>query len=178
MYCEGMSISSISRALQVKVGTIYVWIKKKALWALKIVERRKEELKDQTVDEITLDEMWTYVGARKGDKRNSIWIWTAVLDGKKMIFEVGDRSEETFLRLYDQMPSAKRYYTDGYEVYNWLPYNRHEVDKFGKVNRNEGKHSILRDRLKRLARRTKGYSKSREMLIASLALVCLYLGWI
>ena len=91
---------------------------KKAHWALRIVGRRKKELKDQTVKEITLDEMWTYVGARKGDKRNSIWIWTAVLDGKKVIFQVGDRSEETFLRLYDQMPSAKRYYTDGYEVYN------------------------------------------------------------
>ena len=28
MYCEGMSVSSISRALQVKTGTIYAWIKK------------------------------------------------------------------------------------------------------------------------------------------------------
>ena len=135
-------------------------------------------MKYQKVDEITLDEMWTYVGARKGKKRNSVWIWTAVLDGKKVIFQVGDRSEESFLRLYSQLPSAQKYYSDGYEVYNWLPCNRHKVDKFGKVNHNEGKHSILRDRLKRLARRTKGYSKSKKMLVASLALVCLYLGWI
>ena len=43
---------------------------KKARWALKIVEGRKEELKDQTVAEITPDEMWIYVGARKAGKRN------------------------------------------------------------------------------------------------------------
>ena len=100
-------------------------------------------MKYQKVDEITLDEMWTYVGARKGKKRNSVWIWTAVLDGKKVIFQVGDRSEESFLRLYSQLPSAQKYYSDSYD-YSWLSCNRHKVDKFGKVNHNEGKHSYLK----------------------------------
>jgi len=122
--------------------------------------------------------MWTYVGARKGAKRNNLWIWTAVLDGKQLVFKVGDRSEATFLHLYDRLPFAKSYYTDGYEVYRWFPYARHKVDKFDKGNQNEGRHAILRARLNRLARRTQGYSKRKEMLIASLALICLQLSWI
>jgi|TARA_B100000315_G_scaffold222828_1_gene227157 IS1 family transposase len=52
------------------------------------------------------------------------------------------------------------------------------VGKGGKVNRNEGIHSILRDRLYRLHRRTKGYNKSLWMLRASIAMICLNLGWI
>ena len=40
------------------------------------------------------------------------------------------------------------------------------------VNWNEGLHSVRRDKLNRLARRTMGYAKSMEMLAHSLALVC------
>ena len=46
------------------------------------------------------------------------------------------------------------------------------------ANRNEGLHSVLRDKLNRLHRRTKGYSKSVTMLRDSIALVCLRLGLI
>jgi insertion element IS1 protein InsB len=151
---------------------------RKAQWAVKVVENRKEELESHPVERISSDEMWTYVGARNGSKRKSTWIWTAILDKKKVVFEIGDRSEETFLRLCNRLPAATSYHTDTREVYRWLPYNQHHVEKFGKVNHNEAIHSILRDRLRRLARRTKGYSKSVEMLCGSLALVCLYMGWI
>jgi len=152
--------------------------KKKAQRALKIVEKKEKELKRYRVKEISLDEMWTYVRSRRKEKRNSVWIWTAVLNSGEVIFEVGDRSEETFLRLSEKLPLAQMYYTDNYKVYEYLPPKRHKIGKFGRVNRNEGIHSVLRDRLKRLARRTKSYSKSYLMLKASLALVCLYLGWI
>ena len=46
------------------------------------------------------------------------------------------------------------------------------------MNRNEGLHSRLRDRLKRLQRKTKGYTKSVAVLENSIALVCLRLGLI
>ena len=46
------------------------------------------------------------------------------------------------------------------------------------MNRNEGTHSRLRDRLRRLQRSTKGYSKSVGMLRDSIALVYLNLGLI
>lgn len=129
---------------------------------------------------VSFDEMWTYVGSRRKGKRNSVWIWTAVVEemdgGRWVDFEVGDRSEETFLRLYERLPDAKSYRSDDYNVYKWLPRDRHKIGKGSEVNRNEGLHSVLRGKLNRLVRKTKGYSKSVEMLRDSVALVCLRLG--
>ena len=135
---------------------------------------------------ISFDEMWSYVGARRRGKRRGkrreVWIWTAVVeeaDGQRWVdFEVGDRSETTFLRLYGRLPEAERYRSDHYRVYQWLPANRHRMGKGSEVNRNEGTHSRLRDRLRRLQRKTKGYSKSVAMLRDSIALVCLKLNLI
>ena len=131
---------------------------------------------------ISIDEMWTYVGARRNGLRRSVWVWTAVVeesDGSRwMDFEVGDRDAETFMRLYRRLPDAHGYRSDPYEVYMRLPSDRHVVGKGGKVNRNEGLHSVLRSKLNRLVRRTKGYSKSVEMLVGSLSMVWLREGWI
>ena len=123
---------------------------------------------------VACDEMWTYVKGRKGEKRREAWVWTAVIEdagGRRGVdLVVGDRSEGTFLQLYDGLPEAERYCTDGYPVYQWLPRDRHEVGKGGAVNWNEGLHSRLRSGLNRLVRDTKGYSKSAEMLAGSIAL--------
>ena len=131
---------------------------------------------------ISLDEMWTYVGSRRRGIRREAWVWTAVIqeeDGRRWVdFEVGDRTEETFLRLYDRLPESKRYRTDAYRVYGWLPRDRHVVGKGGAVNWNEGLHSRLRGKLNRLIRSTKGYSKSAIMLRNSIALALLRLGLI
>ena len=114
--------------------------------------------------------------------RQERWIWTAVVEeegGRTWTdFEVGDRSEETFLKLYNRLPEAGRHVSDGYRVYDWLPHDRHVVGKGRETNRNEGKHSVLRGKLNRLVRRTKGYSKSEEMLKESVALVCLHQAWV
>ena len=124
---------------------------------------------------IAFDEMWTYQQARRRGKRQDVWVWTAVVsesDGRRWAdFEVGDRSEQTFLRLYERLPEAKLYRTDAYQVYDWLPVDRHEVGKGGAVNWNEGLHSWCRGNLNRLHRRTKGYTKSVAMLGCSLALL-------
>ena len=123
--------------------------------------------------------MWSYVGARRKGKRREVWIWTAVVeeqDGRRWAdFEVGDRSEETFLRLYERLPEAGLYRSGAYPVYQWLPPERHVI---GKGGGNEGMHSRLRDKINRLHRKTKGYSKSVAMLSGSIALVCLKLGLI
>ena len=100
-------------------------------------------------------------------------------DGRRWVdFEVGNRSAATLLRLYERLPEAAQYRSDDYKVYGWLPRNRHLAGKGGAVNRNEGIHSALRDRLRRLQRRTKGYNKSLAMLRDSIALVCLRQGLI
>ena len=63
------------------------------------------------------------------------------------------------------------YETDAYGMYGALPLNKHVVGKYGAVSRNRGLHSMLRGKLNRLVRRTKGYTKSVEMLVNPLALV-------
>ena len=36
-------------------------------------------------------------------------------DGRRWVdFEVGDRSEKTFLRLYERLPEAEQYHSDHY----------------------------------------------------------------
>ena len=88
---------------------------------------------------ISLDEMWTYAGARRGAKRNSRWIWTAVaedaLGNRWNDFEVGDRSESTLLRLLEGQPDAESCSGDAYGAYGCLPVNKHRVGKGGAVNR-------------------------------------------
>ena len=125
---------------------------------------------------VSCDEMWTYRGARCEGKREDVWIWTAVVaeaDGGRWVdFEVGGRDEQTFLRLYERLPDAGLYRSDAYSVYQWFPADRHVVGKGGAVNWNEGLHSVWRGKLNRLIRRTKGYTKSVEMLVYSLALLC------
>ena len=121
--------------------------------------------------------MWTYREARHGGKREEWWIWTAVVreaDGHRWVdFEVGERSEVPFLRLYERLPEAGLYRSDAYAVYLWwFPPERHVVGKGGAVNWNEGQHSVWRGKLNRLMRMTKGYTKSVDMLEYSLALVC------
>ena len=86
--------------------------------------------------------MWTYRQARRQGKRQDVWVWTAVvreLDGSRWAhFAIGDRSADTFLRLYERLPEAELYRTDGYRVYGRLPADRHQVGKGGAVNWNGG----------------------------------------
>ena len=127
--------------------------------------------------------MCTYVGVRRGDKRNSRKIRTALaedaLGNRRKDFEVGDRSESTFLRLLERLPDTARYRIDAYGGYGCLPMNKRKVGKSGAVNRNDRLHSALRGRLNRLVRHTKSYSKPDGMLIlSSIALAWLMLEWI
>ena len=185
MYSEGSSMEAISRVMGVKAGTVYSWVKK-VRWAWETMQllsrQRKMDSEGQGAAKvISLDEMWTYVGVRRRGIRRDVWVWTAVVEeenGRRWVDEVGDRTEATFLKLYNRLPEAEQYHTDAYRVYGWLPANRHVIGKGGAVNRNEGLHSVLRGKLNRLIRRAKGYSKSVAMLCGSIALVCLRLGLI
>ena len=50
-------------------------------------------------------------------------------DGRRRVdFEVSDRSGETFLRRYERLSEAERYYSDDYGVYgSWPPAERRIV---------------------------------------------------
>ncbi len=93
-------------------------------------------------------------------------------DGSRWIdFEVGGRDESTFMRLLERMSDAALRDIRLRSVCGTLPVNKHVVRKYGAVNWNDGLHSMLRSKLNRLARRTKGCAKSVDMLVNLLALV-------
>ena len=99
----------------------------------------------------------------------------AETDGRRCVdFEVGARSENTFQLRYARLPEAQLYCSDRYSVYAArFPLDCHRASQGGLVHWNEGLHSVLRSKLNRPARRTKGYAKSVEMLrVYSVVLVC------
>jgi len=106
MLGEGMSISAVSRVLGIPEGTVSCWLYREGKKLIEENEMKLEKLRKEKgfkeVKSISLDEMWTYVGARRGAKRNSYWVWTAVIEvenGEEVVtFEVGKRDEETFLK--------------------------------------------------------------------------------
>ena len=130
---------------------------------------------------ISIDEMVSYQRARRGPGRNVVWIWTAVIewfDGSQSSdFVIGDRTAETFQKLMDRLPLAETYHTDRYRVYDAFSRRHRVIGKGGKVNRNEGLHSRLRDSLYRLRRRTKGLTRCLRMLEASISLVAVAKGF-
>ena len=113
---------------------------------------------------IAFDEMWPYRQARRRGKRPDVLAWTAAVaesDGSRWAdFDIGDRSAATFLRLYERLSAARLYRPDACRVYGRQPADRHQLGKGGAVNWNAGLHSWCREKLNRLHRRTKGYTKS------------------
>ena len=108
-----------------------------------------------------LDEMWSYVGAKKTGR----WLGHAIdhPTGRVLAYVVGSRKEVTFLKLHALLlPSGiTRYYTDKAGVYRrHLSPEQHRVGKLT-MQKSARKHLTLRTRLKRLARKTLCFSRSR-----------------
>ena len=135
MRIEDVSMSDAARVVGASVATLSRWLIKGrvALERMRAMSAWRTSGRVATIvaSTIALDEMWTYLGARKAEKRNDLWVWTAVVeerDGSRwMDFEVGGRDESTFLRLMERLPDAARYETDAYGVYGALPVNKHVV---------------------------------------------------
>ena len=94
-----------------------------------------------------------------------------------MDFEVGDRSANTFERWYARLPAAQQYCSDIIFIIRgvyaaWFPPDSHQIGQGSPVNWNEGLPVVLQSKPNRLVRRTKGYTKSIELLAYSVALVC------
>ena len=142
LYLEGLGLSAISRVLSTKLETVYGWVKNVRVGAgtqRELSRRRALRGHGQgAARALSFDEMWAYVGARRKGKRRSVWIWTAVVEetdsGRWMDYEVGGRDEGTFLKLYGRLPDAKKYRSDDYNMYGWLPADRHVVGKSSKVH--------------------------------------------
>ncbi|PSF37356.1 hypothetical protein C7H19_10515 [Aphanothece hegewaldii CCALA 016] len=94
-------------------------------------------------------------------------LWHAIdrKTGKVLAYVFGRRKDEVFLKLKALLEpfGIKKYCTDGYKTYlRNLPTSQHEVSQ-KKTQKIERKHLTLRTRIKRLQRKTIGFSRSEEM---------------
>jgi IS1 family transposase len=166
---------AVSKALKIPYTTIRRWIINAGKIADKRIKRRIRRLKRRgKVKNISIDEMLGYVGR----KNNKVWIWTIIVEIENGEIEryiyVGDRSEEILDEILMEMPEAEEYETDGYDVYRKLIKGRHIVRKGGRVNRNEGFHSVIRSYIASLRRKTKAFMRNIYYLKLVLSLFLLH----
>lgn len=124
---------------------------------------RAEALEQRRGLRSELDEMWSYVGK----KANPRWLWHAIdhHSGRVLAYVFGRREDAAFLQLKALLEpfGITRFYTDGWGAYRrHVDPQKHEVGK-QHTQKIESKHINLRTRIKRLVRRTIGFSKTTTM---------------
>jgi insertion element IS1 protein InsB len=121
----------------------------------------------QAEDVLEADEMWSFVFKRW----NKRWIWTVMCRRTRQIvaYVIGDRSEATCQKLWNQIPEAYKgchSYSDFWEAYQLVfPPETHEcVGKgSGQTNHMERWYNTLRQSSARFVRKTLSFSKSDHM---------------
>jgi insertion element IS1 protein InsB len=112
------------------------------------------------VEAAEVDEMGSFVG-KKAPQR---WLWQAIahLTGVVLAYALGSRADTVFVKLQKLLKpfGLVHFYTDAAGVYErYLPASAHTVGKLY-PQQIERKHLTLRTRSKRLARKTRCFSKS------------------
>ncbi len=106
--------------------------------------------------------MWSFVGNKKQQR----WLWYAWEPRPKRIVAhaFGRRSKKTLRNLLKLLAGFKVAFwcTDSFSAYDMLPNEKHITGK-RYTQRIERENLTLRNRQKRLNRKTLGYSKSAEM---------------
>lgn len=110
-----------------------------------------------------VDEQWSFVG----NKKNRRWLWYAwePRDKRVIAHAFGKRNNETLEQLLSLLAPFKIgiYCTDHFGAYtSTLPSDKHIIGKRF-TQRIERTNLTLRSRIKRLVRKTIGFSKSEEM---------------
>ena len=119
--------------------------------------------------------MWSFVGSTATER--CLWHALDHHTGRVLAYVIGSRKDVTFLKLKALLTpfGITRYYTDKARVYRrYLPPVQHTVGKLS-MQKIERKHLTLRTRLKRLARKTLCFSRSRVMHDL---LIGLYMNWV
>ncbi|MGL5834489.1 MAG: IS1 family transposase [Waterburya sp.] len=183
LYCNGMGFRGIERSTGVCHNTVINWVQE----ASSQIPDENYEIPQRgdggqlefnssfrAPETAQLDELQTFVGSKK-----TIWLWTAVNSHQVGLLKwvIGDRSQTTFSKLWWIIRGWEcfLYITDGWKVYPcFINDCDHLVSKTG-MTRVEGENSRLRHYLARLHRKTFCYSKSIEMLEASVRLLTYYL---
>lgn len=123
---------------------------------------------------VELDELWTFVGKKKQAR----WLWIALERRTRgvLAWVLGDRSEATAFKLWDRLPLTPEqrlkgtFCTDLWRAYDEPLVGVKRLTRRGETNHVERLNCTLRQRLGRLVRKSLSFSKSDEMLEASLTL--------
>lgn len=129
-------------------------------------------------DEVILDELWTFVLA----KRDDFWVWLALSRRNLQVlaFHVGGRDLPSAHKLWQQVPQAWRsdlVLTEGYCVYVSLfqeaPLQhgrclKRDPDTWGETSPLEGTNNALRQGVSYLGRKSLAFARSLHWLQARL----------
>jgi insertion element IS1 protein InsB len=121
-----------------------------------------------------VDELQTFVGRNSDAHRRYVISAMDKTSGAIVGTTVGRRNQAVIRSVTDPLLCwlPKRIYTDGWNGYAaLLPKAVHQLTEFG-INRLERFHFSLRQRIKRLSRKTMSWSKSERMLLVSVWLYC------
>ena len=118
-------------------------------------------------DVLEADEMWSFVYERW----NKRWLWTVMCRRTRQIVAlvIGDRSEATCRRLWEQIPPEYKTchsYSDFWEAYQLVfPDQTHECvgKESGQISHMERWYNTLRQSCARFVRKTLSFSKSDTM---------------
>ena len=109
-YLNRMSLRRIAKVEGKPLTTIYSFIKRKGVKAYVNLLILREQIKAFTAKFAVIDESWTYLRARHGQKRIDLWIWNALLDDVPLS-TTGDRDHRTFNYLLNYLSKGEVYYT-------------------------------------------------------------------
>lgn len=132
-----------------------------------------------TASRIECDETWSFVQTRKrrpralADGRGPVWTWLAVDTTTKLIVQthVGARTRDAgdafFGRLMMRIQGGSEIVTDGHAVYPQLVrdhplFSHRAITDRAQTNIVENINALIRQRLRRYARRASGFSKSPD----------------
>ncbi|MGL9751569.1 MAG: IS1 family transposase [Symbiopectobacterium sp.] len=152
-------IRDTARALHISINTVVRTLKNGS--PRNVTTLPLDNLQIQLICEV--DEMWSFVDNKKRQR----WRWYAWESRLKRIIAhaFGSLSKKTLRKLLKLFSGFRVAFwcTDGYRAYNdELPKAKHIVGKLH-TQRIERENLTLRNRLKRLNRKTLGDSKSSEM---------------
>jgi insertion element IS1 protein InsB len=160
-YRERVSLRGLERIFGVSRQTVMSWV----LAGTEALPSLAETLLPAQPDDVLeLDEAWSFVGKRQ-QKR---WLWTALCRRTRQIvaFVIGDHSEKTCQRLWQQIPSAYRAchtFSDFWKAYQAVfPEDTHKSvgKESGETAHMERWYNTLRQWLARYTRKTLAFSKT------------------
>jgi len=163
IYLEGCGIRSLSRIFGVSPGTVLNKIREAA-------KTIRKPVRFSPLSFYEMDEMYTFIG----NKKDETWIIYAIERETKQVvdFRIGSRSKKNLNQVVQKVLSndPKCIYTDRLNIYpTIIPKAIHKPTRF-MTNTIERLNLTLRTHLKRLSRKTICFSRSKELLEASLEL--------